>query len=81
MRSEVEKFAEAMEEVLQKHDPDKGDSWVELPLPYLENKLVEEIGELRDAIGINVRKHEMLDVANIMMMLWNRYSFVDTDGI
>jgi len=78
-RREIQEFAEAMEEVMQKHDAEKGDSWKSMPLHTLEHLLLSEVREwnasrLRHIDGENHPKEkEVIDIANIAMMLWHRY--------
>jgi hypothetical protein len=47
-RTEVIKYAEAMEEKLQANDEEKGTSWKKCMPEYLLNKLDEEVQELKE---------------------------------
>ena len=71
IRDEIMEFAYAMETILSKHDKEKGDSWKECPLWYLESKLKEEMDELLSCVE-KQEQQELIDIANIVMMLWHR---------
>ena len=58
----------AMESTLKRHEKAKGDSWKTCDIKFLENKLEEEYLEWAG----NKDKHELVDIANICMMLFNR---------
>jgi len=45
IRKEIQEFAGQMERVMQAHDQKKGESWKELPVPFLMSKLQEEYAE------------------------------------
>jgi len=52
----------------------KKDSWKTCKVEYLEKKLVEEYKEWQDiTMGCNA-KDEVIDIANICMMLYHRYN-------
>jgi len=68
MKNEMYLFVTAMENTLEKHQKKKGDSWKDCDIEFLENKLVEEYNEWKDSKD----KHELVDIANICMMLYNR---------
>jgi len=68
IRPDIMKFAEQMEAVMSMHDMKKGDSWKECPLYFLQGKLREEFLEYSKENDY----HELLDIANLCMMLWNR---------
>ncbi len=76
IRREVVWFAQQMEMVLRKHDPEKGvNGWKDESFVFLFEKLHEEITELNRARAeidpIKVQK-ESIDVANVMMFIaWN----------
>lgn len=73
MREDLEKFALEMEKILLKHDKKKGDSWKTCDIKYLENKLEEEFREWKNtSVPLN-KGVEVIDIANICMMLWHRY--------
>lgn len=65
-------FARTMEAVLQKHDAVKGDTWKFCPVDFLEKKLEEETREYIDAPCRVRDPMELVDIANICMMLYNR---------
>lgn len=67
-RSEIQEFAEAMELMMRFHDPKKGDSWRHCLIGFLESKLLEEVNEYMESKETS----ELLDVANICMMLYMR---------
>ena len=73
MREEIKEFAEEMEKVMQKHDRYKKDSWKTCNLEYLEKKLVEEYKEWKDGNVLCPLKNEVVDIANVCMMLFHRY--------
>jgi len=74
MRKSIKEFAEQMEKVMQMHDRYKKDSWKTCKVEYLEKKLVEEYKEWQDiTMGCNA-KDEVIDIANICMMLYHRYN-------
>jgi len=68
MRPEIELFAQAMENTMKKHDKKKGDSWKTEDVDWLRAKLVEEFEEYFDTFD----KKELVDIANMCMMLYNR---------
>ena len=57
----------AMESTLKRHEK-KGDSWKTCDVEFLKNKLYEEF----DVWVNSGDKHELIDIANICMMLFNR---------
>jgi len=73
MRKEIKEFAEEMERVMQENDAIKRNSWKNLPISYLEHKLIEEYQEWYLLSNIKNNKKELIDIANICMMLWHRY--------
>ena len=68
MRPEIELFAQAMENTMKKHDKKKGDSWKTCDILFLEDKLIKEVEEYLDSRD----KKELVDIANMCMMLYNR---------
>ena len=72
MRAEIQEFAEAMEKEMQRHDPEKGDSWKSMPIKDLEEILDGVIEDYRYAGDYWEGMEELIDVANIAMMLWHR---------
>jgi len=79
MRKEIKEFAEEMERVMQEHDAKKGDSWKEMSLHTLEHLLMNEVKEWNASRlghidgGNHSKEKELVDIANICMMLWHRY--------
>lgn len=71
MRKEIEDFASEMERVMSTHDASKGDSWKACPLGFLEEKRAEEHREY----NVTGNQRELIDEANVLMMLWNRRKF------
>ena len=80
IRPELLAFAEAMEKTMREHDPEKGDSWKDCQIKYLYIKLNEEFTEVETAVynrlhkagKINEISKELVDMANVSAMLWNR---------
>jgi hypothetical protein len=75
LREEIKDFADAMELVLRKHDKEKGDSWKDMSpfdlLYILEKEYLELDGEWVEGDKERMRA-ELIDVANIAMMIWHR---------
>jgi len=69
----INEFTEAMNNVLDKHQKEKGDSWVDCDIDFLLFKLDEEIKEFKEANRPIAKAEELVDVANVCMMLYNRY--------
>ena len=68
----LNKFLEEMKHVLESHREKKGDSWKEVSIPFLENKLNKEVKEYFYE-RLPKAKHELIDIANICFMLWTRF--------
>jgi len=68
-RKAVLVFADAMEDVLRKHDSVKGDTWTFCDPRFLESKLTEEFQEWQGSHD----PRELVDLANLAMMVWTRY--------
>ena len=66
--NEIGMLVMAMETTLSRHQKAKGDSWKWCDIEFLENKLHEEYNEWKESGD----KHELVDIANICMMLFNR---------
>lgn len=67
-------FIEEMKKIMQKH-AHKGNIWKTCDIKYLENKLDEEIMEYLYATEYKTSEEqasELIDVANVVMMLWER---------
>ncbi len=71
IRPEILEFAEQMEKTMSRHDPQKGDSWKRMSIKQITNLFHKEIIEFREAKP-DYRHHEIIDIANIGMMLWHR---------
>jgi hypothetical protein len=69
LRKEVQWFAEKMEKQLRKNDHKGG--WKNCDIPYLEDKLKEELEEFNNTLITRSNRmiSEGADVANIVMML------------
>ena len=73
-RKEIKEFAEAMESIMKRHDGTKGDSWKTVSIKHLEECLEREFEEWKSDKKTVIGKREVIDVANICMMLFHRYS-------
>lgn len=76
LRPSVEKFAQAMEEKLRKHDADRGPSgWSGDGVERLFDRLSDESNELFDAIYVDDSADEVMseatDVGNFAMMIFD----------
>jgi len=71
-RIEIELFAQAMDVKLDKKQLEYGNSWKDCPIQFLNERLQEEVQELKDSISINEVHNKLVDVANLCMMLWYR---------
>ena len=69
VRPELYDFVIAMEKKLQEREEKYGESWKHMSIVDLEDKLQEEINEFDEAID---SWPELVDIANVCMMLWNR---------
>ncbi|KKN24487.1 hypothetical protein LCGC14_0894270 [marine sediment metagenome] len=68
LRPELQRFAEAVEKILQFHDKEKGDSWKSCSLSILGDRLQEEMDEWEKFDQLS----ELLDIAAFCMFLWCR---------
>ena len=66
----VETFSGYMLMYMDKHQKNKGDSWKTCDIEFLEDKLQEEMAEYTRSNCED--KAELIDIANIAMMLWLR---------
>lgn len=66
----VETFAGYMLMYMDKHQKMKGDSWKTCDIEFLEDKLSEEMTEY--VFSKCEDKAELIDIANVAMMLWLR---------
>jgi len=71
-RDEIVAFAVEMERIMQEHDAVKGDTWKTCGLGFLDGKLQEEISEYVDSPCRSSKCDELVDIANICMMLHYR---------
>ena len=67
------RFVESMKLKLDLNQEEKGDSWIDCNINYLENKLLEEIGEYLDESRHGKKSQELVDIANMCMMLHHRH--------
>lgn len=66
-------FNIAMKVELYKNENEKGNSWCSCDLQFLLDKLDEEIKEFKDESKPLAKAEELVDVANMCMMLYHRY--------
>lgn len=66
-------FIEKMQLVLDEHQEEKGNSWNDCNLQFLLDKLDEEIKEFKEELKPLAKAQELVDVANMCMMLYHRY--------
>lgn len=66
-------FLAKMKLTLHQNQEKKGDSWKTCKIEFLERKLCEEIQEYLNAKTPMTKANELVDVANVAMMLYNRY--------
>lgn len=69
----LESFVEQMKLKLNINQEKKGDSWVTCDIKFMEDKLMEEINEYYAEKGDMKRAKELVDIANICMMLYHRH--------
>lgn len=69
----LDQFVEKMDLVLRQNQEKKGDSWKTCKIGFLEEKLCEETREYLEAKTPMAKANELIDVANVAMMLYNRY--------
>lgn len=73
IRPEILSFARAMEKELRENDITQGDTWKRLKISTIESMLDDEIAELKRVKGNSqVELNDMVDIANLLMMLWYR---------
>ena len=77
----LSEFVIQMEDTLQKHSGEKGDSWNDCDMQFLIDKLEEEIKEYRDETKPLAKAEELVDVANMCMMLYHRYMDIWVDKV
>lgn len=89
IESVLPEFHAEMLKVLNKHRH-KGDSWKDCPISFLHDKLLEEFDEYLRARTISIRTSqlsagyelqadELIDIANVAMMLWKRLKQMERD--
>ena len=61
-----------IEVMYEKHFPEKGDSWKECDVAFLEKKLVEEYSEFLNVEGDKESYKELTDLALVSLMLLKR---------
>lgn len=66
-------FIAEMKLKLDMNQAKKGDSWVTCDIEFLQGKLREEMKEYYDAEGSMIGARELVDIANVCMMLFHRY--------
>ena len=66
-------FFNAMKLKLDLNQEVKGDSWAVCDIKFLENKLFEEIKEYLKESKHNKKSQELVDIANVCMMLYHRH--------
>lgn len=75
IRNPILYFALEMERIMAEHDSEKADSWKECDMEYLADKIAEEYKEWENSLDINSFDSdpaELIDLANMCMMVWNR---------
>jgi len=75
LRPALQKFAEAMEIKLRKHDKERGEvGWHEEDFDYLFDRLQDEMEELAKVEGNSkYTQGECVDIANFAMMIFDNY--------
>lgn len=66
-------FIEKMRRKLNSKQEKNNDSWVICDIDYLENKLFEEINEYLEDSRHGRKSEELIDIANVCMMLHHRH--------
>lgn len=69
----LDSFVEGMRLKLDLNEEKKGNSWTICPIEYLENKRKGEITEVESAVDDYKKAQELVDEANLCMMLFHRY--------
>jgi len=69
----LEEFIVEMKLKLDMNQTKKGDSWVTCDIGFLQDKLREGMQEYYDAEGSMIGARELVDIANVCMMLFHRY--------
>lgn len=71
VRREIKAFAFQMEMEMRRHDPKKGDSWKTMNLGELRTLFSKSHRNWLWSLTDNER-HQLIDIANLAMMLWHR---------
>jgi len=71
----IDKFENLMIEQLEKHQPIYGDSWKEMSLGKLYDRLVHKMQEF----DLTYNKDKLVSIANLAMLLYIRKS--EEDGV
>jgi len=66
-------FVASMKLFIEKHESEKEDSWVRCDIDYLEDNLQHEIYEYNTAKTHDGKTKELVDIANMCMMLYHRH--------
>ena len=69
----LKEFVEQMKLTLDLNQGEKGDSWVTCDIKFLKGKLREEIAEYYGEEGSMKSAKELVDIANVCMMLYHRH--------
>ena len=75
IRNPIMNFALDMERIMSENDATKGNSWKDCDIEYLVDKLGEKYKEWENSLDLNSFEsdpEELVDLANLCMMLWNR---------
>jgi hypothetical protein len=72
-RWEVKGFAAAMERRMQAHDADRGDEWKDCPEEDLADAFFAKL-EAFQTCSVEEEPPLEVDMANFLMMLWNRHN-------
>lgn len=71
MRGEIKKFVEAMEKEMSRHDEYKKDSWKEMGVGRIRERIEDEFQEFCKSKDDESKASELVDIANFCMMGWN----------
>lgn len=69
----LKKFVEQMDLKLYIREEKYGDSWTNVNIDFLEKKLLEEMNEYLAENKHGKKSCELVDIANVCMMLYNRH--------
>ncbi len=68
MKDEIQDFAKEIQEKFNQNQEEKGESWQDVSIEYLEGKLIEETKEYLESGN----KDELPDIGNICWMLYTK---------